>query len=113
MLQASGGELPVPAVATRVGLGERQLHRLFLQRVGYGPKMFARVTRLQRVAGALVRGGVTSPAQLAVAHGYTDQPHMIRDFQALAGVTPAVYARRGPVSEIDNRDGNHRAIVAA
>jgi AraC-like DNA-binding protein len=111
VIEAAGGELPVPAVAVRVGVGERQLHRLFTERVGYGPKMFARVTRLQRTAAALARGGASGAAALALAHGYADQPHLIHDFQELAGVTPAGFARQPPLSEIYNRAGARRSMV--
>jgi methylphosphotriester-DNA--protein-cysteine methyltransferase len=110
VLEAAAGELPVPAVAVRVGLGERQLHRLFSERVGYGPKMFARVTRLQRAAAALARGAVGTAA-FAFAHGYTDQAHLIHEFQALAGVTPAGFARQPPLSEIYNRGDAGRSMV--
>jgi transcriptional regulator GlxA family with amidase domain len=111
VIEAAGGELPVPAVAARVGVGERQLQRLFIEGVGYGPKMFARVTRLQRTAAALARGGAAGAAALALAHGYADQPHLIHDFQELAGVTPAGFARQPPLSEIYNRAGARRSIV--
>ena len=48
-LRAAGGELPFPAVSDGVGLSERQLERLFEERVGYGPKLFARVVRLEEI----------------------------------------------------------------
>jgi len=33
-------------------------------------------------------------ADLALELGYSDQAHFVRDFKAIVGVTPAVYARR-------------------
>lgn len=112
-LRAFHGELPIPAVAARVGVGERQLERLFDEHVGYGPKAFARVARLQRVVGRLVGpGGPHGPpappgrrsswASLATECGYADQAHLIREFRSLVGLTPAAYASRRAVSEIDN-----------
>jgi AraC-like DNA-binding protein len=102
MLARHGGEIPIPAVAADVGVGERQLERLFDERVGYRPKMFARVARLQRVTATLARGSAASWARLAVDCGYADQAHLIREFRALTGVTPKVYARSDAMSEIDN-----------
>jgi AraC-like DNA-binding protein len=104
-LQAARGELPVPAVAARVGLSERQLERLFDENVGYGPKTFARVVRMQRavdgIAGAARGLGTTASwASFARECGYADQAHLIREFRALTGVTPRVYA--SAMSEIDN-----------
>ena len=102
LLDANGGELPVPAVAERAGLGERQLERLFDERVGYGPKAFARVVRMRRATHAIARGTTASWARLAVECGYADQAHLVREFRALTGVTPRIYAAEARMSEIDN-----------
>jgi AraC-like DNA-binding protein len=104
--RAAGGELPIPAVAGRVGVSERQLERLFDQRVGLHPKVFARIVRLERATRGIARlrsrGSVASWARLAVDCGYADQAHLIREFRALAGTTPGVFARERHMSEIDN-----------
>jgi AraC-like DNA-binding protein len=113
-LRAARGELPIPAVAARAGLGERHLERLFVERVGYGPKLFGRVVRLENAVASLaseqrrVRGSTASWASFARACGYADQAHLIREFRALTGVTPAAYTRSGAraaMSEIDNAPG--------
>ena len=103
-IRATGGELPIPAVAKRAGLGERQLERLFGERVGYGPKIFARVARLERVAQSIEHSGgsIASWASLAIDSGYADQAHLIREFRALTGTTPSIFARSRAMSEIDN-----------
>jgi AraC-like DNA-binding protein len=54
-LRSAGGELPIAAVAATAGVGERQLERLFHDCIGYGPKMFARVVRLQRSTRSIRR----------------------------------------------------------
>jgi AraC-like DNA-binding protein len=110
MLWAARGELPVPAVAASVDLGERQLERLFEERVGYGPKTFARVARLQRAVDTIAqgRGTTMSWASFARTCGYADQAHLIREFRALTGVTPRVYA----MSEIDNPSSARVRTVA-
>jgi AraC-like DNA-binding protein len=88
-LLASG--TPVRAAAERVGLSERQLARRFTERVGVGPKMFARVRRLQRAAQLLADG--VAPCVAATTAGYADQAHFTRDSSELAGVTPGVLLR--------------------
>jgi AraC-like DNA-binding protein len=114
-LRFAGGELPIPAAGAKVGLGERQLLRLFQERVGYGPKLFARVVRLQRSTRSIVgaRGSIASWARLAVDCGFADQAHLVREFRALTGVTPTVYARERGVSEIDNPGESPRPTVRA
>jgi transcriptional regulator GlxA family with amidase domain len=72
-------------------VGERRLRRRFAAAVGYGPKTFQRVLRLQRVlaqAGGLPRAGA-SLAAIAAEAGYADQAHMSRELQALTGRSPA------------------------
>ncbi|MFJ2830043.1 helix-turn-helix domain-containing protein [Streptomyces sp. NPDC087263] len=84
---------PVAAVADELGLGARQLHRRSLAAFGYGPKMLARVLRLQR-ALALARDGVPF-AETAVRAGFADQAHLARDVRELAGATLGELLGRG------------------
>lgn len=73
----------VADVADAVGLGERQLHRRSLAAFGYGPKVLARIRRLQRALD-LARHG-TPFARTAADAGYADQAHLAREVRALAG----------------------------
>lgn len=73
----------VADVAAAVGVGERQLHRRSLAAFGYGPKVLARILRLQRALG-LARAGTSLSATSAEA-GYADQAHLAREVRALAG----------------------------
>jgi AraC-like DNA-binding protein len=86
------GQIAVNALATGVGLSERQLERRFLERVGLGPKRLARITRFERALGLLDRREL-SQAEIAARAGYSDEPHLLRDFRALAGVTPGALLR--------------------
>ena len=94
MRRARGG-VGVGEVAAAIGVGERRLERAFDRSVGIGPKLFARILRLRRAVRAIdacVRER-HSPAwtSLAFDAGYADQPHLIREFNALAGTTPVGY----------------------
>jgi AraC-like DNA-binding protein len=91
LLQRSHGRASARAVAAEVGVGERQLERLFAERVGHGPKLFSRVVRLQHAVGLASRARLRQ-AELAAAAGYADEPHLLRDFRDLAGVTPRALA---------------------
>jgi AraC-like DNA-binding protein len=79
----------VPLVAERFGLSERQFRRRFIAAVGYGPKSLESVLRLRR-AMRLLEEQRLSIAEIAVAAGYADQPHMTREMRRLAGLTPAL-----------------------
>ena len=83
-----GGDdsMRVAGAARELRLSQRQLERLFLERVGVSPKRYARLCRFER-AVHLARGPGTL-AEVASAAGYADQAHFIRDFRRLAGATP-------------------------
>lgn len=96
LFRRARGGAGVGDVATALGIGERRLERLFDRYVGLGPRMLGRVLRFRQAVREMERAGDGSaglswPA-IAFAAGYADQPHMIRDFKALAGVTPVRYA---------------------
>jgi AraC-like DNA-binding protein len=79
--------LPVDRLATRAGLGVRQLERQFDRWVGLPPKLFSRIQRFQRVLLAL-RAGPESAVHAALSCGYYDQAHLVRDFRAFTGEPP-------------------------
>jgi AraC-like DNA-binding protein len=107
-LAQTGGALRVSELAASVGVSERQLERLFQERVGLRPKVFARVMRLQRAVALLERPAQASPrwpssqAALALAAGYADEPHLLRDFRELAAATPGELAREHRVGFVQD-----------
>lgn len=84
---------PVSELEHLTGWSARHLERAFQAHVGLGPKALARVVRLQHAAGLLQRAPETPGAALAADAGYADQAHLVREFRALAGVTPGAFAR--------------------
>ncbi len=87
LLDARRGALAIDEVASRCGLGARQLERLFRERVGFGPRLYARIGRMSR-AVALGETHSGTQAALAARAGYSDEPHLLREFKKLTGVTP-------------------------
>lgn len=88
---ASGGATSIAALAERCGVGLRSLERSFLAAVGLPPKRFASLARFQEVFRALE--SERSWAEVALACGYFDQAHLIRDFRRYAGETPEALRR--------------------
>src|SRR5262249_19042631 len=78
-------------LARRVGLSQRRVHPGFPTGGGLTPKLYGRVRRFQR-ARELVRTA-TEPdwAALALACGFFDQSHLIRDFEEFSGLSPVAY----------------------
>lgn len=75
-------------VAAEVGLSHRRLIELFTEEVGVTPKVFSRLQRFQRALTLAKQSASPDWAQMAVACGYFDQSHLIRDFVSLSGLSP-------------------------
>jgi AraC-like DNA-binding protein len=97
LVVAAGGLLlrqprPIAEMAARLGVSVRRLERAFQHTVGLTPKMFARISRFQRVAAILDGAPEEAPANrlasVALECGYYDQSHLVRDVRAFAGDTP-------------------------
>ena len=54
------------------------------------PKAFSRVLRFERAAALLASG--IGAAEVSATCGFADQPHLSREFRALAGRPPATFA---------------------
>lgn len=80
---------PAAALAAGAGISERQVHRRFVEAVGYGPKFLQRVLRFQAFLAAAASFPAARLGEIAAAVGYADQPHLTREARELAGLTPA------------------------
>jgi AraC-like DNA-binding protein len=92
-IASSAGRIELGSVVFRTGLSLRQLERRFLADVGIPPKTYARIVRLQAALRRIAEGEAL--ADVAIACGYYDQPHMARDFSQLAEISPAAWQRYG------------------
>lgn len=88
--------VPVQQVVAEVGWSHRRFIERFRDSVGMAPKRFCRVRRLANVLRLAERQPAASLADLALAAGYSDQPHFNREFRELAGMTPGAYRDAAP-----------------
>lgn len=106
-LVRSAGTTSVAELAAAVGWSRQHLTRRFADEFGLGPKVVARVMRLERARRMLQ---TTPPfvtlAQIAAACGYFDQAHLNRDFAELAQCTPTAWkAEELPFVQDDGATG--------
>lgn len=87
----SGGD--VDALAGRLGVGERQLRRLFKKHLGATPVGVAQ-TRRVLLAKALIQEGDLPMAQVALAAGFGSVRRFNETFQTLYGRPPSALRRR-------------------
>jgi AraC-like DNA-binding protein len=90
-LTRRGGALSIDALSTAAGVPRRQLERRFQSDVGLSPKTFARLLRLNRAAGLILKR--QSLVDVAATCGYFDQAHMSNDFRRLIQQSPHEWQR--------------------
>jgi AraC-like DNA-binding protein len=86
----SNGAVQMADVASHAAISRRHLERIFLRKVGIGPKLFSRIVRFQH----LLRAPQSDWAMMAADSGYFDQAHLIRDFREFTGRTPTAWRRQ-------------------
>jgi len=98
----------VADAARRFGLSERQFRRAFSSEYGASPKAYQRILRFDRALRALHPDPWEAPSPPR-AGDFADQAHMIREFCALARITPGEYSR----SKARHGDRILRSVVAS
>jgi AraC-like DNA-binding protein len=83
---------PIGGVAEELGVGHKTLIALFVRHCGVTPKRLAEVYRHVTFVNAIPdEPPLPTWAELAASAGYYDQPHFIRSFARLTGLTPRHY----------------------
>ncbi len=92
MIRKSEGRSSIAAVARHAAMSESTLERHFRAAVGTTPKALSRLARLQHVCR--LWDARKSLTEIAHEAGYTDQPHLVRDFRLFTGSSPENFFRR-------------------
>jgi len=103
LIRASGGQISIAGIATKLGCSERKIRRGFNSTMGMSPKAYGRLIR--HVEAICMADDMADPdwADIAIANGYCDQSHLIREVKHLTGASPArLHAERRTESEISN-----------
>ncbi len=94
----------VDALAARLGIGERQLRRLFLQHLGASPIAVAQ-TRRVLFAKHLIHETQMPMTEIALAAGFSSLRRFNEVFHALFGRPPSALRRKSSVSRPDVEAG--------
>jgi transcriptional regulator GlxA family with amidase domain len=89
LLDVTGGQASIDALAHGHGLSRRQFERRFREQVGLSPRLFGRIVRFQRAFGAL---GFERGAAIAARYGFADQAHLVHEIRRFAGQPPTALA---------------------
>jgi AraC-like DNA-binding protein len=89
MIRITHGRHSIATIARRTAMSLSALERQFRATVGASPKQFSRLARLHYVCGLWDTG--RSLTEIAAEAGYTDQSHMVRDFQLITDSSPTQF----------------------
>ena len=81
--------LTLADISRQAGLGKSALVRAFAREKGITPYRYLLAVRVDRAQQLLERG--RSPAETALAAGFSDQSHFTNCFTAITGLTPGAY----------------------
>jgi AraC-like DNA-binding protein len=87
-LQAGRPSTSLDYLARQSCLSLRQFERKFRERMGVSPKLFLRIARFNQAYALKEQAPARDWLDIALACGYADYQHMVKDFKQFAGVTP-------------------------
>jgi AraC-like DNA-binding protein len=93
LVHGSAGRCRVADLAGHVGWSRRHLTERFRLATGLTPKQAARVARFEAARRLLVDPRRPPLAEIAVRCGFADQPHLAREWRALAGCSVGTWLR--------------------
>lgn len=94
IIRRQWGRVTINKLANELNLSQSQLERTFMTQLGMTPKQFARTQRFLGTVLHINQQPQGSLAELAVAHGYADQAHFVREFKEFAAQTPTQFAHK-------------------
>jgi AraC-like DNA-binding protein len=93
-------EADLDKLSGECNISNRYLQKIFLEKIGYGPKYFIKIVRFQHALHLLSGERTDSLTSLAYRAGYFDQAHFIRDFKQFTGFTPSQFSlSKSPINQ--------------
>ncbi|MEM9516555.1 MAG: AraC family transcriptional regulator [Actinomycetota bacterium] len=102
LLERSDGRLPISTVASDIGWSRQHLTRRFAIEYGISPRDAARVIRFGKSVTAMKTTPTRSLARVAADSGFSDQSHLTREWNDLAGCTPTQWRDEERVPSIQD-----------
>ncbi|HJW18338.1 MAG TPA: helix-turn-helix domain-containing protein [Flavisolibacter sp.] len=91
MVTAKEHDHTIDWLARNACLSPRQLERKFDERIGISPKTFLRISRFNRSYWMHLKNLKLSWFQIAMACGYTDYQHLVKEYKEFAGCNPTSF----------------------
>lgn len=93
-IYACKGNVSIKMLSEETGYSECYIRRVFKEVHGISPKVFEKFVRFQYLLSRLEeKMNVDRMDEIALACGYYDQSHMVKDFKRFSGMTPEIYLK--------------------
>jgi AraC-like DNA-binding protein len=93
LIEEAHGNLRIASLHADLGVSRKQLWLRFARELGMSPKAYAQVQRFVWTLARLRESTSVEWPRLAVAAGYSDQSHLVRDFRRVASASPTEFLR--------------------
>lgn len=90
-IEAHNGMLQIADLCAELGWSRRRLAQTMRHEFGLTPKTIARIARFQAAEIMALSAQPPHWADIASACGFSDQPHLAREFSDLAGRSPTAF----------------------
>ncbi|MCU0479782.1 MAG: helix-turn-helix domain-containing protein [Anaerolineae bacterium] len=81
----------IQQISHDVGYSIRSIDRFFRDDIGFSPKFYARILRIERAIQLMMTASNLTMIELALQLGYYDQAHFSKEFKDFTGQTPIAY----------------------
>lgn len=106
IIYSSDGLVKINSISEKTGYTERYIHKVFMEMMGFSPKIFCKIIQFQKAIDVLNYGSNEKMTEIAVNLGYYDQAKFIRDFKKYAGITPSRYMKKMQEAKFTKRIEN-------
>jgi AraC-like DNA-binding protein len=93
LIEEAHGNLRIASLHAGLGGSRKQLWLRFARELGMSPKAYAQIQRFVWTLARLRESTSVDWSRLAVAAGYSDQSHLVRDFRRVASASPTEFLR--------------------
>jgi AraC-like DNA-binding protein len=93
LIEEVHGDLRISSLHSRLGISRKHLWHHFARHLGMSPKRYAGLHRFVWTLSRLRQSTEVDWTQLAIAAGYSDQSHLVRDFRRVASASPTEFLR--------------------
>lgn len=93
MVYESSGKIKIHDLEDRTGYTERYINKVFIEEMGFSPKVFCKIIQFQKALEILNSGRPENMMKTSIELGYYDQSQFIHDFTKFCGITPLKYLK--------------------